>query len=244
VKTTGNAVLITGGGTGIGLALAERLVRQDNQVIICGRRRPRLLAAKKRLPQLNIRVCDVSRPASRQALAQWIISEFNHLNILVNNAGIQRRVDFRKGLRDLSDADEEVATNLVAPIHLSALLIPHLRRRKHAAIVNISSGLAFTPLAVVPVYCATKSAIHSLSLTLRFQLRDTSVRVFEVAPPIVPTGLSGSRHRPEDDEHSMSPDAVAQGIMDALEHDKYEVALGPAVGLYKQREALFATINE
>lgn len=244
MRTTGNTVLITGGGTGIGLALAERLVQRDNQVIICGRRRQRLLAAKKRIHQLNIRVCDVSRPASRRALVQWITSEFDHLNILVNNAGIQRTVDFQRGTRDLLDADEEIATNLVAPIHLSALLIPHLRRQKHAAIVNISSGLAFTPLAVVPVYCATKSAIHSLSLTLRFQLRDTPVRVFEVAPPIVPTGLSGSRHRPEDDEHSMSPDDVARGIVDALENDRYEVALGPAAGLYKQREALFATINE
>lgn len=161
MRTTGNTVLITGGGTGIGLALAGRLVHQDNQVIICGRRRQRLVAAKKRFSQLNIRVCDVSRHASCRALVQWITSEFNHLNILVNNAGIQRTVDFRRGTRDLPDADEEVATNLVAPIHLCALLIPHLRRQKHAAIVNISSGLAFTPLAVVPVYCATKAAIHS-----------------------------------------------------------------------------------
>lgn len=244
MRTTGNTILITGGGTGIGLALAEQLIRRDNQVVICGRRRHYLLAAKKRLPQLNIRVCDVSRPASRRALVRWITSAFSHLNILVNNAGIQREVDFRKGQRDLSDADEEVATNLVAPIHLSALLIPHLRRQKHAAIVNISSGLAFTPLAAVPVYCATKSAIHSLSLSLRFQLSGTPVRVFEVAPPMVRTELSGSRRRPEDDEHFMSPDDVAQGIVDALEHDKYEVALGPAVGLYRQREALFETINE
>ncbi len=244
MRISGNTVLITGGGTGIGLALAEQLVRRDNRVIICGRRRERLLAAKKRNPDLQIRVCDVSKPASRRALAHWVTSEFNHLNILVNNAGIQRTVDFRKGARDLPDADEEVATNLLAPIHLSALLIPHLRRRQQSAIVNITSGLAFTPLAIVPVYCATKSAIHSLSLTLRFQLRDTPVRIFEVAPPIVPTALSGSRHRPEDDEHSMSPDDVAQGIVDALENDQYEVALGPAAGLHQQREALFAAINE
>lgn len=244
MKTTGNTVLITGGGTGIGLALAEQLVRQGNQVIICGRRRQRLLAAKKRLPQLIIRVSDVSKSASRCALAQWITSEFKHLNILVNNAGIQRTIDFRRGPRDLAWADEEVATNLMAPIHLSALLIPHLRRQKQAAIVNVSSGLAFTPLAVVPVYSATKAAIHSLSLALRFQLRGTRVRVFEVAPPIVPTELSGRRRRPEDAEHSMSADAVAQGIVDSLECDRYEVALGPAAGLHKLREALFATINE
>src|SRR5262249_23125553 len=106
-----------------------------------------------------------------------------------------------------------------------------------------SSGLAFTPLAVVPVYSATKAAIHSLSLALRFQLRDTHVRVFEVAP-IVPTELSGRRRRPGDAAHSMSAEAVPQGIVDSLECDRYEVALGPAAGLHKLREALFATINE
>jgi uncharacterized oxidoreductase len=244
MRTTGNTVLITGGATGIGLALAEQFVRRGNGVIICGRRRERLLAAKKQIPELTIRICDVSRAASRQALVEWITSKFGNLNILVNNAGIQRTVDFRKGSRDLSDADDEVATNLTAPIHLSALLVPHLRRRKHAAIVNISSGLAFTPLAVVPVYSATKAAIHSLSLSVRFQLRDTPVRVFEVAPPIVPTELSGSRHRPEDDEHKLLPSQVAEGIIDALENDEYEVALGPAAGLHREREKLFSVINE
>lgn len=243
MRTSGNTVLITGGGSGIGLALAERLVQRDNRVIICGRSRQRLLRAKKRVPELTIRVCDVGKPAARRALAAWLGSEFKHLNILVNNAGIQRLVDFRKGARDLPDADEEVATNLVAPIHLSALLIPGLRRRKSAAIVNISSGLAFTPLAAVPVYCATKAAVHSLSLTLRFQLRDTPVRVFEVAPPMVSTGLSGRRRSPEDDERSLSPDQVALGVIDALEHDTYEVALGPAAGLHAQREKLFEMIN-
>jgi uncharacterized oxidoreductase len=224
--------------------LAEQLVRRGNTVIICGRRRQRLFAAKKHIPELTTRVCDISRPPSRRALVQWIISRFCNLNILVNNAGIQRAVDFRRGPRDLSDADDEVATNLIAPIHLSALLIPHLLLRQQAAIVNISSGLAFTPLAAVPVYCATKAAIHSLSLTLRFQLRDTPVRIFEVAPPIVATELSGSRHRSADDENTLLPSEVAQGIIDALENDEYEVALGPAAGLYRQREALFAMIND
>ena len=244
MNLTGNTILITGGGTGIGLALAEQLLRQDNQVIICGRRKSRLQAAHKRFPGLVTRVCDVSDPLARQELVQWITADFDPLNILVNNAGIQRSMDFSKGPRDLSSVDAEVAINLLAPIHLSAMLIPHLMSKPHAAIVNISSGLAFTPLAAVPVYCATKAAIHSLSLTLRFQLRETPVRVFEMAPPIVATELSGSRRRPDDDEHAMSPEAVAQGILEALAHDQYETAIGPAVGLYKQREALFSAINQ
>lgn len=244
MKTTGNTVLITGGGTGIGLALAEALVNAGNEVVICGRRRPKLHAAKKRLPSLHIRVCDVSKRGSRESLVDWATSRFPSLNILVNNAGIQRAVDFRKGSRDLPMADAEIATNLAGPIHLSALLIPHLKKRKGAAILNVSSGLAFTPLAVVPVYCATKAAIHAFSMSLRHQLRDTTVSVFEVAPPIVPTELSGRRHRPEGDEFSMSAQAVAAGTLDALEHDTYEVALGPAANLRKQRDALFEVMND
>jgi len=242
VNRTHNTVLVTGGGTGIGLAVTEQLIHSENQVIICGRREEPLLAAKERFPSLHIRRCNVSDPDARQDLVDWITAEFP-LNILVNNAGIQRKVDFREGLRDMDQADEEVAINLIAPIHLSALLIPHLRKQPQAAIVNVSSGLAFTPLAAVPVYCATKAAMHSLSLTMRHQLRGTSVRVFEVAPPMVATGLSGDRNRPEDDGSYMSPEAVARGIMEALAQDVYEVALGPAVGLHQQREALFGALN-
>lgn len=245
MKTSGNTVFITGGGSGIGLALAEWLLERGNTVITCGRRRERLHAAKKRLPGLKVRVCDISRPRSRRALITWLTAGFKELNILVNNAGIQRPVDFLKGQRHLPDADEEVVTNLTAPLHLSAMLIPHLRRKKEAAIINISSGLAFTPLAAVPVYCATKAAIHSWSLCLRHQLRGTSIRVLEIAPPMVATGLSGARHRPDDeDEDIMTPQAVAAGIIEALEGNKDEVALGAAAHLREKREALFAAIND
>jgi uncharacterized oxidoreductase len=241
MKISRNTVLITGGGSG--LALAEALLGRQNEVIICGRHRELLQTAKKRLPEVHIRVCDVSVVRSRHALVDWLLSGFNALNLLVNNAGIQRSVDFLKGPRDLADADEEIATNLTAPIHLSALLIPHLRRKKEAAIVNISSGLAFTPLAAVPVYCATKAAIHSLSLSLRHQLHGTSVQVFEIAPPMVSTGLGGTRKRPEETEYTMSAEAVAVSILDALERTVDEVALGAAANLRAQREVLFEAIN-
>jgi uncharacterized oxidoreductase len=244
VKTTGNTVLITGGGTGIGIALAQELVRRENTVIICGRRKARLQAAKKRIPELHTRVCDVSRAASRRALVRWLAAEFQGLNVLINNAGIQRVVDLRKGERDLESADEEIATNLTAPLHLAAMLIPRLARKKEAAIVNVSSGLAFTPLAAVPVYCATKAALHSLSLTMRFQLRETPVRVFEIAPPMVSTELSGRRRATDDDDRAMSASEAACGIIKALEDDDYEVALGAAEGLRELRERLFTTLNE
>jgi uncharacterized oxidoreductase len=243
MKTSGNTVLITGGGSGIGLALTEALVKSGNQVVICGRRRDRLKAVQARMPGVNFRVCDVSKVRSRQVLVDWLLSEFRQLNVLINNAGIQREVDFLKGPKDLPEADNEVATNLMAPIHLSAQLLSHLRRKKEAAIVNISSGLAFTPLACVPVYCATKAAIHSWSLSLRHQLRNTSVRVFEVAPPMVATELAGDRARPEVGDDVMSAEAVADGVLKALGQNRYEVALGAAAGLLAQREELFSAIN-
>jgi uncharacterized oxidoreductase len=243
MKISGNTVLITGGGSGIGLALAEALLERRNEVIICGRRKGILKAAQNRMRELHFRVCDVSKARSRQTLVDWVLSEFKQLNLLVNNAGIQRQVDFLKGTRDLPKADDEIATNLMAPIHLSAQFLPHLKRKKAAAIINISSGLAFTPIAAVPVYCATKAALHSWSLSLRHQLRDTSVRIFEVAPPMVATELSGKRDRENDSDFVMSPEAVASGILRAMGRNQYEAALGAAVHLRTQRERLFATMN-
>jgi uncharacterized oxidoreductase len=244
MKTSGNTVLITGGGTGIGLALARALVERNNQVVVCGRRRDRLRAAERLVPGLAVRVCDVSNPRSRLALVRWVVARFRSLNILVNNAGIQRPIDFRRGPRDLAQVDLELVVNVGAPVHLAGLLIPHLKRRKQAAIVNISSGLGFTPLAAVPVYCATKAALHSLSLSMRHQLRDTSIQVFEIIPPVVATELSGWRRRPTDRGPAMSAEEAATGILDALERDEHEVALGMAANLHRQREALFGMIND
>jgi uncharacterized oxidoreductase len=243
MKTSGNTVLITGGGSGIGLALTEALVRSGNQVVICGRRRDRLKAVQARMPGVYFRVCDVSKARSRQALVDWLLSEFRQLNVLINNAGIQRQVNFLKGPKDLREADNEVATNLMAPIHLSAQLLSHLRGKKEAAIVNISSGLAFTPLAFVPVYCATKAAVHSWSLSLRHQLRNTSVRVIEVAPPMVATDLAGEGNRPEVGDYVMSAEAVADGVLKALDQNQYELALGAAANLLAERDSLFSAIN-
>jgi uncharacterized oxidoreductase len=242
MDTSGNTVLITGGATGIGLALAENLVERGNEVIVCGRRRDKLDAAKAKVPRLHVRACDVTDSRARTSLVKWAMSTFPALNVLVNNAGIQRAVDLHAGARDLDDADAEIATNLTAPLHLAALVVSHFRTKDHAAIVNVTSGLAFTPLAAVPVYCATKAALHSLSVTLRHQLRDTSVRVFEVAPPMVATELSG-RRRSADPAAMMTAAEVANGLLAAMEKDVYEVALGGAANLREQREALFPVLN-
>jgi uncharacterized oxidoreductase len=240
---TGRTVLVTGGSGGIGFALAELLAGRGNEVIICGRRRGRLARAKARVPALRTKVCDVSRAGPRAALVRWATERFGSLDVLVNNAGIQRGIDFTKGPSGLDAAEEEIATNLIAPLALSAMLIPHLRRRREAAIVNITSGLAFTPLAAVPVYCATKAALHSLTMSMRHQLRETSIRLFEVAPPMVATELGGRRRDPESAAWCMSAEEAAEGILDALEHDRYEVALGSAERLRRKRDALFDEMN-
>lgn len=183
-------VLITGGASGIGLALAERFLRAGSRVAICGRREEKLLEAREKHPELQTRVCDVAQEAERVALFEWATSELPELNVLVNNAGIQRRLQLAQP-EDWEEMHQEVSINFEAPVHLSMLFIPHLLRQERPAIINVTSGLAFSPLARVPVYCATKAALRSFTLSLRQQLSDTAIRVIEIIPPAVNTDLGG-----------------------------------------------------
>ena len=249
MKTTGNTILITGGATGIGFALAEAFVEAGNEVIICGRRQKKLDQAKRRLPKVNAIRCDVRDAEGRGALFNWTVKNFPNLNILVNNACNQRQIDFRKGTNDLLAGEDEIETNLRAPVHLSALFIPHLMKQQEAAIVNVSSGLAFIPLTAVPVYCATKAAIHSLSLSLRHQLKETSIKVFEIIPPIVDTELhQGERERRGQKDRGIKPREVALATLHALGADDYELAVGRAeslrMGARSDPERLFQMVND
>jgi uncharacterized oxidoreductase len=185
-----NTILITGGASGIGLALAERFLQVGSRVIVCGRREEKLREAQARCPGLAIRVCDVAEEGERVALARWAATEFPRLNVLVNNAGVQRRMQLSTP-EEWRETRREIAINLEAPIHLTRLFIPHLLTQERPAIVNITSGLAFSPLAGVPVYCATKAALRSFTLSLRHQLAQTPIRVVEVMPPAVNTDLGG-----------------------------------------------------
>ncbi len=227
VKVSGNTVLITGGATGIGLALAEKLLGLGNEVIICGRRTAKLEEARIKLPHLHTRRCDISKENEREELFKWIESNFKNFNVLVNNAGIQKRIDLRKGREDLSGAEDEIEINLRSQIHLSALFIPLLSKRKEAAIINISSGLGFVPMASFPVYSATKAAIHSFTISLRHQLKSTPIKVFEVVPPAVhDTELKG---RPaQKTEYSISAWEMAGAIVEGLENERYEISAGAA----------------
>jgi uncharacterized oxidoreductase len=229
MKTTNNTILITGGATGIGFALAEAFLKLGNTVIVCGRGSDKLEEAKRRLPGLVVKRCDVSREEDRVALYDWIEKDFSALNVLINNAGIQRRVDLTKGKAELKGQEDEIDINFKAQVLLSAQFVPLLSKQREAAIVNVSSGLGFVPMAVFPIYSATKAAIHSFTMSLRHQLRGTSIRVFEVIPPTVhDTNLKG---RPiEKADWTVSSQEVAAAVVKGLEDDTPEIAVGPTKG--------------
>lgn len=224
MQLSGNTVLITGGASGIGCALAERFLQAGNTVIACGRRGSKLAEAAAKLPGLHTRVCDVSSERDRLALAEWLKVEFSELNVLVNNAGIQQRIDLMAVDRSWSHYRQEIAANLEAPIHLSMLLIPLLSGNKGATIVNISSGLAFTPMAGAPVYSATKAALHSFTMSLRWQTARLGISVIEIAPPAVSTDLGG----PALHTFGAPLDEFADAVFEQLGTDALEIGYGTA----------------
>jgi uncharacterized oxidoreductase len=241
MNISGNTVLITGGATGIGLSIAEEFVKSGNEVIICGRREEKLKEAKAKLPQIATRVCDVSSMKGREELFDWVISKFKNINVLVNNAGVQRMIDFKKGIDELARHENEVDINFTSTIQLSAYFIPLFMQRKESAIINISSGLAFIPLAMMPVYCATKAAVHSFSVSLRHQLKNTPVKVFEVIPPTVDTELDkGTRAQRNMAYRGIPPSDVAVATMKALASDEYECAVEQAKILMEASRFNFA----
>jgi uncharacterized oxidoreductase len=218
-----HTVLVTGGASGIGFALAERFLRAGSQVAVCGRRADKLAEVATRHPGMKTFVCDVGKEADRAALLDWAVQELPDMDVLVNNAGIQRRVRLTEP-GDWAAVREEIAINLEAPIHLSTLFIPHLLRRERPAIVNVTSGLAFAPLAGVPVYCATKAALHSFTLSLRHQLSGTPIEVVEIIPPAVDTDLGG----PGLHTFGVPLDEFADGVAARLDRGEIEVPYGMA----------------
>ena len=190
MKLSGNTILITGGGSGIGRGLAEAFHAAGSRVVIAGRRRGPLAETAAANPGMAFEEIDVGDAGAIRDFAARVVRTYPSLNALVNNAGVMRTEDMAAEPIDLATCEETIATNLLAPIRLSAALLPHLRAQPVATIVNVSSGLAFVPRADTPTYSATKAAIHSYTQSLRFQLRKTSVQVIELAPPLVATDLT------------------------------------------------------
>jgi uncharacterized oxidoreductase len=194
---TGNTILITGGGSGIGRGLAEAFQAAGNRVIIAGRRRAMLEETVAANPGMTFQVFDVENEDNIRAFASQITRDFPTLNVLINNAGIMRSENVVADPVDLAVAEATITTNLLGPIRLTAALLPHLRKQPKAAVINVTSGLAFVPRAEFATYCTTKAALHSYTQSLRYQLRKTSVEVIELAPPLVATDLKpGQREDP------------------------------------------------
>lgn len=223
MKISGNKLLITGGATGIGLALAERFVKEGNQVLICGRRETALAEAAAKLPGVDTFACDVATVSGCQALFDWVTARHPDTSVLVNNAGIQNWMtptdeDF------MQRASEELAVNVEAPLRLTSLFLKHPALR---TIVNVTSGLCFVPLAKVPVYSATKAFFHSFTLSLRALCEPRGVEVVELIPPALNTDLGGKGI------HDFAP--PVSGFVDAVFE---QLAQGKTACTYQTTELL------
>jgi uncharacterized oxidoreductase len=196
MNLTGNTILITGGGSGIGRGLAEELHKLGNQVIIAGRRKQVLDETTAANPGMASVQVDMENADAIRAFAAQVTADFPSLNVLINNAGIMRAERLLAQQPNLADAEAIIATNLLGPIRLTAALLSHLERQPHATIMNVSSGLAFMPLTLTPTYCATKAALHSYTQSLRYQLRGTRIEVLELVPPYVATDLMSGASDP------------------------------------------------
>ena len=215
MQTTDNTILITGGGTGIGRGLAEAFQALGNRVIISGRRQQALDEVTAANPGMESLTVDMTDPASIRSFAAELGERFPSLNVVVNNAGIMRTEKLLAQPEDLADAEATITTNLLGPIRLTAALLPRLQEQAHAAVLTVSSGLAFVPMAMTPTYCATKAAIHSYTQSLRYQLKDTKVEVIEIIPPYVQTTLMGDHQ--SSDPRAMPLEDYIKETMDILQ---------------------------
>ena len=229
MKLVGNTIFITGGGSGIGRALAEALHKLGNKVIISGRRKGHLAATIEANPGMDSIELDVADPASIQHVAEELIAKYPSLNVLINNAGIMQIDDASTSIDD-ELISSTITTNLMGPIRLTGALIEHLKKQEFSAILLVSSVLGFTPMAMTAVYSSTKAALHSYAQSLRFKLRNTHVRVLEVIPPWVRTELLNSSEEPR----AMPLEEFLQGTMEELATDSNEIMVPRAKFLRDQ----------
>jgi uncharacterized oxidoreductase len=244
MKVLGNTVLITGGGSGIGLALAKAFGERGNSVAICGRDESKLAEAQRKIPGLQVKRCDLTVEADREELIRWMRERLPDLNVLVNNAAIARKVDLRSDAFDFGDIDAQLATDLLAPIHLSLALLPNLRKQSESALVNVTTGLVYSPDASTPLYSAAKTGLHTWTQALRHQLRDTNVSVFEVQPPIVDTAMIRGLGITAEKVGAIPPHEVAGAVLKGMTNDEAEIRIGPTKALYVMSRIAPGTIYQ
>lgn len=221
-------VLVTGGGSGIGLAIAKQLSERNNKVIITGRTAERLQAAAADLKNVTAITADVTNAEDVKRLVATIQADFGGLDILINNAGFAHYYNLDAGANTYQKGVEEFNTNFFSILNLTEQLLPALQRSAEAAIVNVSSILALVPRTTIPTYSASKAALHSYTQSLRFALKDTSVKVFELMPPLVNTDFS----KEIGGENGIPPSQVADDLISAFENDHYEIHVGNTALIY------------
>lgn len=229
MKSNGNTILITGGSRGIGLEMARQFSSSGNKVIITGRNEEGLSAAAAEISNLSTMQSDAGDPAQIKSLAEKVCAEFPETNVIINNAGIMKNVNLQDHELTPESLTDEIDINLKGPIQVVDAFLPHLKKVNDAAIVNVSSGLAFVPLPISAVYCSTKAALHSYTQSLRVQLSNTAIRVFELMPPATQTDLLG-----EFDESDMKgisvmkTDKMVENFIEGFVGDQLEIRPGQA----------------
>lgn len=221
MKLNNNKILITGGSRGIGLALTKMFAERNNKIIIVSKNNNRPEILEKYGESIIYIKCDLTNTQEFETLLVKLENEHSDINIIVNNAAIQFNYYFLEENRLNSKIEAEINLNLNVPIKLSTNLLPILSNKSEAAIVNISSGLAIAPKEIASVYCATKAAIHSFSQSLRYQLENTNIKVFELFPPVVNTDMTQGRGKDK-----MEPDVLAKKFMQSFEQNEFEILVG------------------
>lgn len=229
MRTTGNTILITGGSAGMGLEMARLFAANGNKVIITGRDENRLNAAVAQLGNVTAIVSDVAKDSDVNALVKRITNDFPELNVLINNAGRAFAYNLSGGAGAYEKAEDEMMTNYLSVIRLTEKLLPLLEKQKESAVVNVSSITAYAPNAYISTYSATKAALHSYTQSLRLALTDTSVKVFELMPPLVNTEFSSEIGG----EKGIAPSVVAEDVLDAMANDRFEIRTGATEDIYQ-----------
>lgn len=227
MKLNGNTILITGGSSGIGFEMAKQFLAAKNKVIITGRNLDKLEKAKQKLGDVTIIQSDVSQPDSIKKLYGKVSKEYPDLNILINNAGIMFTINLQDHNLSAEELTKEIDINVKGIIWMNDIFLPLLKKNKNAATVMVSSGLAFVPLPISPVYSASKAAAHFYTLALREQLRNSTVKVFELAPPTTETEmLAGFNEEDMKGISSMKVETLVAAFLKGFSKDKYEICPG------------------
>jgi len=230
MKTTKNTILITGGSAGIGFETAKLLSEQGNKVIIVGRNQERLDQAKAKLNSVTAIKADVSNAEDLTQLVDQINRDFPELNIVINNAGRAIVYNLSDDAQDaFANAEDEMLTNYLSIIKLNQKLLPLLKKQEEAAIVNVSSVVAYVPGVNLPTYAASKAALHSYTTSLRLSLEHTPVKVFELMPPLVDTEFSFEIGG----HNGIHPSVVANGLLNALRNNEFEIRVGDTAKIYE-----------